>query len=229
MALTPAQRPGRMPARRLVWMTGLMFQTRLQENPNPLAFKGRAGGGPLAMPGMRESPRHGCGACRGSDLPPSWGKGGQLQAGGEAPFHKAPGMPGVMLVPGKSPLRQESLVPCLPHDASVSLHPTSELKTPPLPPARFRVFRPRGLIFKFLFHRQEGATLSVFLLLSETGLGRAHRDVSRDWGQTQGPLQQGGGLVAASAFQGLNSPKFLYLRKKHNAGSGGESPPCLGR
>lgn len=118
MALTPAQRPGRMPARRLVWMTGLMFQTRLQENPNPMAFKGRAGGGPLAMPGMRESPRHGRGVSRGSDLPPELGQGGKLQAGGEAPFHKAPGMPGVMLVPGKSPLRQESLVPCLPHEAS---------------------------------------------------------------------------------------------------------------
>lgn len=108
----------------------------------------------------------------------------------------------------------------------MSLHPASELKTPPLPPARFRVFRPRGLIFKFLFHRQEVATLSVFLLLSKTGLGRAHRDVSRDWGQTQGPVQQGWGLVAASTFQGLNSTEFLYLRKKHNAGSGRESPPC---
>lgn len=104
MALTPAQRPGRMPARRLVWMTGLMFQTRLQENPNPLAFKGWAGGGSLAMPGMRESPRHGRGSCRGSERPSELGQGGQLQAGGEAPFHKAPGMPGVMLVPGRSPL-----------------------------------------------------------------------------------------------------------------------------
>lgn len=112
---------------------------------------------------------------------------------------------------------------------SVSLHPTSELKTPPLPPAWFRVFRPWGLIFKFLFHRQEVATLSVFLLLSKTGLGRAYRDMSRAWRQTQAPLQQGWGLVAASTFQGLNSPKFLYLRKKHKAGGGGESPPCLGR
>lgn len=88
MALTPAQRPGRMPARRLVWMTGLMFQTRLQENPNPMAFKGRAGGGPLAMPGMRESPRHGRGVSRGSDLPPSWGKGGNYKQEGKRHFTK---------------------------------------------------------------------------------------------------------------------------------------------
>lgn len=88
MALTPAQRPGRMPARRLVWMTGLMFQTRLQENPNPMAFKGRAGGGLLAMPGMRESPRHGRGVCRGSDLPPSWGKGGNYKQEGKRHFTK---------------------------------------------------------------------------------------------------------------------------------------------
>lgn len=76
----------------------------------------------------------------------------------------------------------------------MSLHPASELKTPPLPPARFRVFRPRGLIFKFLFHRQEVATLSVFLLLSKTGLGRAHRDVSRDFGtRPKGRCSRDGG------------------------------------
>lgn len=229
MALTPAQRPGRMLARRLVWMTGLMFQTRLQENPNPLAFKGRAGGGPLAMPGMRESPRHGRGACRGSNLPPSWGKRGNYKQEEKRHFTRLQECRGSCwcqadLPFGSSPL---SLVcpmrhpcPCIPRPSQKHL---------PFPPARFRVFRPRGLIFKFLFHCQEVATLSVFLLLSETGLGRAHRDVSRDWGQTQGPLQQGGGLVAASTFQELNSPKFLYLRKKHNAGSGGESPPCLSR
>lgn len=56
-----------MPARRLVWMTGLTFQTRLRENPNPLAFKGLAGRRPLGNArNAGESPRHGSGACRGS-------------------------------------------------------------------------------------------------------------------------------------------------------------------
>lgn len=113
MALTPAQRPGRMPARRLVWMTGLMFQTRLQENPNPLAFKGRAGGGPLAMPGMRESPRHGRGSCRGSDLPPELGavtsrRGSAISQGsGNAGGHA-----------GARQIPPSAVVPCQPHEAT---------------------------------------------------------------------------------------------------------------
>lgn len=63
-ALTP--HPGRMPARRLVWMTGLTIQTRLRENPDPLAFKGLAGRRPLGNArNAAQSPRHGSGACRG--------------------------------------------------------------------------------------------------------------------------------------------------------------------
>lgn len=117
MALTPAQSPGRMPARRLVWMTGLMFQTRLQENPNPMAFKGRAGGGPLAMPGMRESPRHGRGVSRRSDLPPPRvGASGEITSRRESAISQGSGNAG-----GHAGARQippSAGVPCLPHEAS---------------------------------------------------------------------------------------------------------------